>query len=236
MSFYSVIAGILFIESFKVLVFACCEGHGTSLPAATLAIMIITDVLITTDVFETEHKTVDYDVRIKLLDLLCFVVLAAMLVSINPYALQLFEAKAIARASVFGKPLIFWTWGTLYWLFVLVWNELLWNQIFKAAGHWPIAWRDRESRKLQIMTYNWFARFVFQSGVVVYASMTALCHFGGFKTFDQVPWIANFAMVIYAMLYLYTRVFHRRKRKGQERAKELAAASDSPTLSSPRPR
>ena len=122
MTFYNIIFGILFLGACRELFLAGFHGKWKDFcVATTIALLVFNDTLFTSH--EIESLKLTYSVSMKLIDLLDFLLLTAVIVILNPAGNFLGIAVKGRFYAHWREPII---WGLLssYWLLGLAWNKL----------------------------------------------------------------------------------------------------------------
>lgn len=128
MTFYNIIFGILFLGAVREIFasFALPEQIRSLAfwKAAALTIIVFSDVVYTSHILEDLKKK--YNVWMKLLDLVNFIILTLALLSLNPTASNMFQLSVEPMFIKYniGNPApdwFFWTLLSIYWLLIIMW-------------------------------------------------------------------------------------------------------------------
>lgn len=141
MTFYNVISGILFLGACQN--FLSKLGSVEVWYAAALLLVIVNEAMSTSELVERKSAKVDYNLVLKLIDLITFGVLLWALLVLNPQssALDVDVSQTLLGAN---QPAVFWLLLTSYW-FPLTdgWNRLagqysrnLWNRWYITFMKW----------------------------------------------------------------------------------------------------
>lgn len=137
MTFYNVISGILFLGACQAILRFL--GTSAAWAAATLAIIVCNEAIMTSELVERQANPMDYGMNLKLLDLLTFVLLASALVVLSPGD-NTFGTNAGSNFPGAGNPVVFLALLAAYWLVTIAWNhfakqdsEALWGPRLRHA-------------------------------------------------------------------------------------------------------
>ena len=135
MTFYNVISGILFLGACKA--FLAALGSWSMLPTALLALTILNESVITSELIERGTNPIEYSLQMKLLDFITFLVLAWALLVVSPTK-NAFDIDVSSSLIGAGSPRAFWLLLLAYWGLMLLWNQISgqlasnsWHQWFK---------------------------------------------------------------------------------------------------------
>jgi hypothetical protein len=136
-TFYNVISGILFLGACKA--FLAALGSWLMLPTALLALTILNESVITSELIERTDKPVEYSLGMKLLDFTTFLVLAWALLVVSPVK-NAFDIDVSASLVGAGSPRAFWLLLSTYWVLMLLWNHVS-GQLSSTSWHgWFKTW------------------------------------------------------------------------------------------------
>jgi hypothetical protein len=118
MTFYNIIFGILFFAASKEVLRCVYSQEWIELVMAlTIGVFIINDTVFVSEMIEQRGHP--YKIKLKLIDVLCFMLLYAAIVMLYPEA---FDVKVSSPWSVQSRDLIFWILLMLYWMCIIWWN------------------------------------------------------------------------------------------------------------------
>lgn len=116
MTFYNIIFGLLFLASVREVISELIFPAGMFCEAVFLTLLIFSDVVYTSHVIE--ERKIFYNVFMKLIDLLNFLLLLAALCILNPSE----ENHNLIQLDLPTMPVwIFWLIITVYWFFLIIW-------------------------------------------------------------------------------------------------------------------
>lgn len=136
MTFYNVIVGILFLGACQAVVSSL--GSPLMMPAATLGLIILNEAVLTAELVERSGNHALYDLKLKLLDFVGFVVLLWALLVLQPTGSSL-QVDVTNTLWFAGDPIGFWSLLAIYWSLTYVWNGVA-GQL--KQGAWD-AWLQR---------------------------------------------------------------------------------------------
>lgn len=172
MTFYSIISGILFLGACKA--FLAVLGSWTMLPTALLALTIINEAVITSELIERAEHPVPYSLGMKLLDFVTFVVLAWALLVVSP-ARNAFDIDVSAALPGASSPRVFWLLLMVYWLLVFCWNHVAGQFTSDRWRPWFKKWmRCMAIAPAAGLAVDWRAADFHSASVVVVAANLAI--------------------------------------------------------------
>jgi len=123
MTFYGVIAAILFLGACRQVVVAIEQADAAGLVLGiTLMLFVFNDALFTSAHVETPKDPVDYDIALKIIDLFNFVLLVIALVVVNPGEnVFLSGGKHLPKICAEWQ---FWVALAIYWSLINVWTTV----------------------------------------------------------------------------------------------------------------
>jgi hypothetical protein len=122
MTFYNIIFGILFLGTCRELFYAgFCSKWKDFFVLSTIALLVFNDTLFTTH--EIEVLKLSYTVWMKLIDLLDFLILTAVIIILKPFN-NFLGIKINKRPLIRYRDSVIWTLVTIYWLLGLLWNKV----------------------------------------------------------------------------------------------------------------
>lgn len=212
MTFYNVIAGILFIEAFKVFAVAAFAGDGSlALPAGTLLTVIVNDIILTTEALEYDYRDHRvYDIWLKYIDFVCFGLFSLALLCLNDGAFGIVWGKSSSDEvlpHVPPQPWLFWSLITGYWCLMVVWNWSAWGRIFRHEKQQAPTMRERYERVLGRGKYMAYWLYYGWLMPIIFAVASILCWCSGVRGFHDVPWAANVVLLALAVFYPLSREF-----------------------------
>jgi hypothetical protein len=123
MTFYGVIAAILFLGACRQVIVAIEHADFDQLAMAlTLMVFVFNDALFTSAHVERDDNAVKYQLPLKLIDLFNFLFLVAALVVVNPED-NMFLSGGKHLPAVCAEWQ-FWALLAVYWLMINVWTSL----------------------------------------------------------------------------------------------------------------
>ena len=174
MTFYNVLSALLFLGSLRVLLSALEGSHwADAMASGCLTILIFNDMLSTSHSIETEDR--EYSMRMMLLDLVNFLLLAFATIVISP-SKNLFDISLPRLAGLLG-PGSFWLLLVFYWLLLIWWTHSAWPP------------KKRYRRKILIA----------QATVATAFFIEWILHVGGWHT---AALVGNAVVLVYLFIYL----------------------------------
>lgn len=149
MTFYNVLAALLFLGALRLLLIAFDVLNWPDVFASgCLAVIVFNDMLSTSHTVESTEK-VKYTIGLMLIDLLNFMLLALATIVISP-SKNLFDVPLPRLAALLGSH-SFWLLLALYWLLLILWTHLAikgsninWGKLlffqFSVAGLFFLQW------------------------------------------------------------------------------------------------
>jgi hypothetical protein len=121
MAFYSILFAILFLGAFGDLVhsFGVWDWPGVGM-AATLTIVILNDVLYSSHFIEEEPRA--YSIRMKVTDVITFMLLAVAVLVLQPTDHSVFQADPGPWFQSLPRAPVFWGMLILNWVMTIAWN------------------------------------------------------------------------------------------------------------------
>lgn len=142
MTFYSIIFGVLFLESANKAWHAILgQSHTGLLQSITLMLLIASDVIYTSHVIEEKDR--GYSFNMKLFDLLNFFLLGLALIALDPMGDMDFydrhgnEGPPQHVGTQMNEPL-FWGLVCIYWIVLILWN--INGRLYKGIAEWWAPW------------------------------------------------------------------------------------------------
>lgn len=173
MTFYNVLAALLFLGALRVLLLALDTSNWADVVAAgCLTTLVFNDMLATSNSIESEKQPYTYDLMV--LDLLNFLLLALATVVINPTK-NIFDIPLPTLAGWLGRN-SFWLLLTCYWILLIVWTH--------------VAWKPKGQLKMLILQSTVWAVFFIE-------------WFVGAMGWNQAAWVGSIVVLIYLVLYLF---------------------------------
>jgi hypothetical protein len=124
MTFYNIIFAILFFGASRELFVSIVERNWLKFfMALSLAICVFNDTLYTSHYIEKDAEV--YNVKMKLLDLLNFLVLGISLVILSPRNNVFYDGSDVPGVTISEPPAwCFWGLLVIYWIIARCWNRL----------------------------------------------------------------------------------------------------------------
>jgi hypothetical protein len=120
MTFYNVLSALLFVGTLRVLLLGVEASNWSSIFASgCLAVLVFNDMLSTSHEVESRQE-VQYEMRLMLIDLVNFLILALAMIVISPKA-NLFDVD-LTRTATLVRHNTFWLLLTVYWISLMGWT------------------------------------------------------------------------------------------------------------------
>jgi len=134
MTFYNIVFGIIFLAAVRELLQAAFDRRWTAFfQAATLSLVIFNDVIFTAH--EIEELRLFYNIHMKIIDLLLFLLLALAVVIIEPKE-NVLQIRAGGRDGRKLREFNLWLVLTAYWILALGWDWV--GRVY--SGRPPLVW------------------------------------------------------------------------------------------------
>ncbi|MFI5116140.1 MAG: hypothetical protein ACHP8B_05510 [Terriglobales bacterium] len=176
MTFYHVISAILFFGAFRELLAAVNSGNILRISMSlTLALLVFNDALYTSWAIEQQRR--EYRPPLMFIDLTNFLILSAVLISMNSGRDSVFEV-AVPRIGSWLPESRGWLLLGLYWLLIMLWTKMTGIYATPKYPKWLI-----------FCSFGVAAGFVIQSR---FAAHSTWC----------VEWVVTVLVTFYAFLYI----------------------------------
>ena len=121
MTFYNIIFGILFLASFREVIYSLNQPDSEHIfESLTLMLLIFSDVIYTSHVVEDREKR--YTVGMKYTDLFNFLLLGFAVFALNPTKDNIYQVAATSGWTEGTWIAIFWALIVVYWIGLILWN------------------------------------------------------------------------------------------------------------------